>query len=175
MPEIEIGTTEEFKADYHARWVGLLAAFTAACLAAVTISSHRAHTDAILAKTEASDQWAFYQAKKLRESNAALGRELGVLISPGSPGSSHLITEFKNAEAHYEQEARQIQEKAEVYEGDAKRQEARALRFDIGEGMLELALVLCSLFFIGRRMIFPVIAILAGGGGLVLAVAGLFI
>lgn len=35
-------------------------------LAGVTIESHRAHTAAIVHKTEANDQWAFYQAKKIR-------------------------------------------------------------------------------------------------------------
>jgi len=175
MPEIEVGNSEEFQADHRARRVGLLAAITAACLAAVTISSHREHTAAIIAKTEASDQWSFYQAKKLREANASLGKELGVLITARPPGAGELLDEFKNAEVRYEHEAREIQEKAEVQENDAKRHEARALRFDIGEGMLELALVLCSLFFISKRDIFPVVAACAGGLGLAIAAAGLFI
>ena len=175
MPEIEVGTTEEFKADHRARRVGLLAALTAACLAAVTISSHRAHTAAILSKTEASDQWAFYQAKRLRESNAVLGRELGALIASQKPEARQLLDEFQKAETRYQNEALDIQEKAQSHEHDAHRQEARALRFDIGEGMLELGLVLCSLYFISKRNIFPVIASLAGVLGLAIAAAGLFI
>ncbi len=175
MPEIEVGTEEEFKSDSRARRVGLLAAVTAACLAAVTISSHRAHTAAIIAKTEASDQWAFYQAKKLRESNAALGREIGTLVTARPAGADELLTEFKSQEIRYEKESREIQEKAELQERESSRQEARALRFDIGEGMLEIALVLCSLFFISKRSIFPAIAILAGVLGLVIAAAGAFV
>ncbi len=175
MAEIEIGSEEEFKGDHRARRVGLLAALVAACLAAVTISSHRAHTAAIIAKTEASDQWAFYQAKKLREANAALGRELGTLIPARPEGSDRLLSEYRSNEVRYEHEAHEIQEKAESSEKDARRQEARALRFDIGEGMLELSLVLCSLYFISKRGIFPVIAMMAGGLGIAIAAAGLFI
>ena len=175
MPEIEVGTENEYKGDGRARRVGLLAALTAACLAAVTISSHRAHTAAIIAKTEASDQWAFYQAKKLREANAALGSELGTLLTARPPGAAELLNEYKAAEGRFEKEAREIQEKAEVQEHESGRQEARALRFDIGEGMLELALVLCSLYFISKRNIFPVIALGAGVLGIVIAATGLIV
>ena len=36
-------------------------------LAFVTIASHRAHTAAVIHRTEANDQWSFYEAKKERE------------------------------------------------------------------------------------------------------------
>ena len=175
MAEIEVGTEAEYKSDNRARRVGLMAAVTAAFLAAVTISSHRAHTAAIIAKTEASDQWAYYQAKKLREANAALGKELGTLITARPPGAEKLIEDYKQAEVKYEREAREVEEKAEMREHESVKYEARALRFDIGEGLLELGLVLCSLFFIARRNVFPIVAACAGALGLVVAAAGLFI
>ena len=34
--------------------------------------------------------------------------------------------------------------------------ERRALHYDLGEGLLEIALVLSSLYFIARKMLFPV-------------------
>jgi hypothetical protein len=175
MAEIEVGTESEYKSDHRARRVGLMAAVTAAFLAAVTISSHRAHTAAIIAKTEASDQWAYYQAKKLREANAALGKELGTLITARPPGAAELIEDYKQAEVRYEHEAREIEARAETHERESVRYESRALRFDIGEGLLELGLVLCSLFFIARRNIFPVVAAFAGLLGLAIAAAGLFV
>ena len=51
-------------------------------------------------------------------------------------------------------------------------EEQRALRFDIGEGLLELGLVLCSLFFLARKMFFPIFGVLSSIAGAVLGVAG---
>jgi len=49
------------------------------------------------------------------------------------------------------------------------------LRYDLGEGLLEIALVLSSLYFIARKMLFPVVSIVAGIAGLIVAVTGLLI
>ena len=48
----------------------------AVLLAIVTILSHRAHTDAVVFKTEANDKWAFYQAKSLKSHALGIGRDL---------------------------------------------------------------------------------------------------
>jgi hypothetical protein len=60
-------------------------------------------------------------------------------------------------------------EEAQEKETEATRIEHRALRFDFGEGLLEIALVLSSLYFISRKMLFPVIGIVAGVAGAVMA------
>jgi hypothetical protein len=49
------------------------------------------------------------------------------------------------------------------------------LRFDFGEGLLEIALVLSSLYFISRKMLFPVIGIVAGIAGAVMAASALLL
>src|SRR5476649_290453 len=66
MPEIEV--TPEHAADPNTRRVGILVGFLGILLSVVTIASHRAHTDAVIHRTESNDQWAYYQAKKIRES-----------------------------------------------------------------------------------------------------------
>jgi len=55
----------------------------------------------------------------------------------------------------------------------AEADEHRALRFDLGEGLLEIALVLSSLYFISRKTMFPVMGIIAGIIGAAIAVTGL--
>ena len=54
----------------------------------------------------------------------------------------------------------------------SKRRERQALRYDLGEGFLEIGLVLSSMFFIARRMMFPVTGFLAALVGTALAIAG---
>jgi len=52
--------------------------------------------------------------------------------------------------------------------------ERRALRYDFGEGLLEIGLVLSSLYFIARRKLFPTVGLIAGITGALAALAGLF-
>src|SRR5438309_1760374 len=67
MAELEIHHEQEGgEADPMGKRVGVLAAVLAVFLAIVTIESHRAHTEGILLKTEANDQWNFYQAERLK-------------------------------------------------------------------------------------------------------------
>ena len=42
----------------------------------------------------------------------------------------------------------------------------------MGEGLLEIALVLSSLYFIARKMLFPVVGLIAGLAGLGVAAVG---
>ena len=50
--------------------------------------------------------------------------------------------------------------------------EHKALRFDFGEGLLEIGLVLTSLYFISKKMLFPGIGIVAAVMGIAAAVSG---
>jgi len=50
-----------------------------------------------------------------------------------------------------------------------------ALRYDLGEGLLEIGLVLSSLYFISRKGMFPVLGIIAGIVGAGIAVTGFLI
>ena len=85
MTEIEV--TPEIAADPNTRRVGILVGVVGIFLSVVTISSHRAHTQAVIHRTESNDQWAFYQAKKIREntSDDALTL-LGILGTDPGPG-----------------------------------------------------------------------------------------
>jgi hypothetical protein len=63
-------------------------------------------------------------------------------------------------------------EDAKAKDEETKLEEKRALRFDIGEGLLELGLVLCSLYFLASKMFFPIFGILSSIAGAVLGVIG---
>ena len=136
-------------------------------LSGATIESHRAHTAAIVYKTEANDQWSFYQAKKIRghlmDVGATLLEALGSDPARGQAAAQHLTADRDR----YAREAEAIQKQAEEREADTRGAERRALLFDLGEGLLELGLVLTSLYFLSRRRFFPLlggIAALAGAG-----------
>jgi len=77
--------------------MGVLAAVIAVLLAVVTILSHRALTYAVVFKDEASDQWAFYQAKSIKSHTLAVGQDL-----LGALGTK--TAAIKGVHARYEQE-----------------------------------------------------------------------
>src|SRR5450755_2977259 len=76
MAEVEIHTGNEHAADPYGQRVGIVVGIIGILLSIVTILAHREHSAAVVHKTEANDQWAFYQAKKIREHNAQIGATL---------------------------------------------------------------------------------------------------
>jgi uncharacterized protein DUF4337 len=172
MAELEIHHESEGAPDPLGQKVGVLAAVLAVALAIVTIASHRAHTDAVLLKTEANDRWSFYQSKRIKLHNLELGEQLVALLGTKTPENAKAIEDFRSDQSRYEDDSRKVMEEAQKKEAEASRIEQRALRYDVGEGLLEIALVLTSLYFISRKMLFPVIGIVAGIAGAATAILG---
>jgi hypothetical protein len=53
--------------------------------------------------------------------------------------------------------------------------ERRALRYDFGEGLLEIGLILTSLYFISKSKMFPAVGMVAAIGGIGAAITGYLI
>lgn len=151
--------------------VGVLAAFIAVFLAVVTIQSHRSHTQAVIVRTEANDQWSFYQSKKIKGHLLELGRDV-LGNQPQSEKTAAMLERYKSEGERYAEEAKEIQKEAQTKEKECALVERKALRYDLGEGFLELGLVLCSLYFISKKRLFPVIGIISAVSGLVVAALG---
>ncbi len=175
MAELEIHHESEGGHDPRGQQVGVLAAVLAVLLAVVTILSHRAHTEGVLLKTDANDTWSYYQSKRIKLHNLELGEQLMTLLGAKNPENAQAIEKFRKEEARYDKDAKETMAQAREKEEETNRVERRALRFDLGEGLLEIALVLSSLYFISRKMLFPIIGIIAGLGGAAVAVAGLLV
>ena len=175
MAELEIHHEGE-EHDPAGKKVGALAAILAVFLAVVTIASHRAHTEGIMFKTEAADDWNFYQAKKLKSHNLELGEDLISLLAPkGDAEAIKKLEEYKSGVARYERESKEASEVAKEKDNEAIHAEHQALRYDFGEGLLEIGLVLSSLYFISRRKMFPIVGIIAGLTGVAVAATGLMV
>jgi len=174
LPELEKPEElEERGRDSMGQKVGVMAATLAVCLAVVTILSHRAHTTAVVTRTEANDQWSFYQSKRIKFHSLELGVEMLRLLGEGKPGVKETLKRFESDKDKEEKDGEEIQAEAKAKEHETDHIEQKALRYDIGEGMLEIGVVLSSLYFIARRKLFPLVALLFGIGGVVTAVTGL--
>jgi hypothetical protein len=173
MAELEIHHETEHTTDPTGRAVGILAAMLAVALAIVTISSHRTHTAAIIHKSNANDAWQHYQSSRVKFHNLELGQSLITVFGSKSEASQKLLAGYAAEMRKYEDQGKQIQREAQRYEEAAEADERHALRYDVGEGLLEIALVLSSLYFIARKKMFPVIGIITGIAGIAIALSGL--
>jgi uncharacterized protein DUF4337 len=170
MPEIEV--KPEHAADPNTRRVGILVGVVGIFLSVVTIASHRAHTEAVIHRTESNDAWAYYQAKKNREYTSEVALTLLHTLGADASKLSAPVQKLESARAKYGSDAEKIQDDAKAKDDETKVEERRALRFDIGEGFLELGLVLCSLYFLARNSFFPVFGVIAGIAGTAMGIWG---
>jgi hypothetical protein len=170
MAEVEIHTSHEHGGDAFTQTVSVMVGVIGIVLAFVTIASHRAHTAAVIHRTEANDQWSFYAAKKEREHlmDVAAGL-LGVVQTAQPDKALTLGSQYAKERDRYAADANQIQQLAQAREAESHREEARGLRLDLGEGLLELGLVLTSLYFLSRQRFFPVIGAVAAVVGTIVA------
>ncbi|HEX4240638.1 MAG TPA: DUF4337 domain-containing protein [Steroidobacteraceae bacterium] len=173
MAEIEV--KPEHAADPYTRRVGIGVGLIGVILSIVTIASHRTHTQAVIHRTEANDAWAYYQAKKIREYTSDVGLTLLDSLGTDAARSAAASQKLSAARTKYASDAEKIQDDAHAKDQQTELEEHRALWFDIGEGFLELGLVLCSLFFLARNSLFPILGVLSSSLGAGLAVWGWFL
>jgi hypothetical protein len=173
MPEIEV--KPEHAADPNTRRVGILVGVVGILLSLVTIASHRAHTQAVIHRTESNDAWAYYQAKKNREYTSDVALTLLKTLGSDPAKIDAPVQKLETARAKYTADAEKIQDDAKAKDDETKIEERRALHFDIGEGFLELGLVLCSLFFLARNNFFPLFGVLASVAGTAMGIWGLLL
>jgi len=172
MAEVEIHTEHEHASDPFGRRVGIMVGVIGIILAVVTIASHRAHTATVIAKTEANDQWTFYQAKKIREHLVDVGAGLASALGGDRDNVRELAKGYLRDRDRYKGEAASIEVEARAKEAQSAAEEHRALALDVGEGLLELGLVLSSLYFLSKRRFFPIFGAIAALAGTAVGVVG---
>ena len=150
--------------------IGIMAAVLAVLLAIVTISSHRTHTQAIISRSEANDKWQQYQSTRVKFHSLELGEDL--MAALGTANVETKVKKYEKERTREEEKGKEIMKEAREKEEETKQAEARALRYDFAEGLLEIALVLSSLYFISKKKLFPAIGALAGLAGVIIAVIG---
>jgi hypothetical protein len=170
MPEIEL--KPEHAADPNTRRVGILVGVVGIFLSLTTIASHRAHTDAVIHRTESNDAWAYYQAKKIREYESEVAVTLLHTLGTDPAKLEAAVQKLEASRAKYAAEAEKIQQDAKAKDDESDVEETRALKYDVGEGLLELGLVLCSLYFLARNSFFPIFGVLAAVAGTVVGIWG---
>jgi hypothetical protein len=156
--------------------ISLAISILAVLVAMVTVIGHRTHTEAVLMQSRAGDQWNLYQAKKIRMDSLSVTLDL----LPTQPTLNPALTSAKIAEykAHVEKwksDLTEEQDKAQDFEREVIRSEAKAARYDLGEALLQIAVVLCSITLFTRRHAYFLLGLSIGIVGLVVAASALLV
>ena len=153
--------------------VTLTMAILAVLVAAVTLLGHRAHTEEVLLQSRAADQWAYYQAKEIRRrSYEMLLDELSIFSVQDAAHVDAAKEKYGKEVERYGEELKDIQAEATKAEEEVKVEEKRADRYDLGEVLLEAALVICSITLLTRKRIFWYLGIVLGLAGISMGIAG---
>ncbi len=151
-------------------------AILAVLVAAVSLLGHRAHTEEIISQTKATDQWAYYQAKEIRRRSYELFLDqLSVLSLQNTDDAAKLKEKYSKELDRYRDEQKDIEAEARNAEKEVATQERRADRYDLGEVILEAALVICSITLLTRKRLYWAMGLVLGFLGIAVGSAGFFI
>ena len=164
---------EKAREDKSLAAVSLTMAVLAVFVAVVSLLGHRAHTEEVVLQAKSSDQWAYYQAKNIREHEDALFGDLAAVVTSNDAGAMTKFREKAEQEAErYKHDKEGIQEEARKLEQEVAKERNRADLFDLAEVFLEIGLVVTSITLLSGRRIFWRLGIVLSVVGVVVAVMG---
>jgi Domain of unknown function (DUF4337) len=174
---VELPEGREIHEEYrYTLPVSLTISILAVLVAGAALLSHRAHTEELLLQAQATDQWAYYQAKNIRwHEMQSIADLLGALAPQDKEKTAALREKYLEEVERYEGDKEDISEKAKELEKERDLISHRADRFDGGEALLEVGLVICSITLLTKRRAFWIAGIFVGAIGVVTALTGLFL
>lgn len=147
-------------------------AVLAVLVAIVSLLGHRSSTEQILLQTKAADTWAEYQAKSIRQ-NAykQLSSLLDALDLKNAQKGEQTKALFQQEAERYSKEKDELQQEARKLEEEVQVERRRTDRFDLGEALLEVALVITSITLLTKRRIFWSFGLILGALGIASALS----
>ncbi len=158
------------------RPVAFTMSVVAVLVAVTTVLGHRTHTEAVLTQNKATDQWNYYQAHKIRSNDTALAADLlSVVNIADKDAAKKLSKSYADHQEKWAENLKEEQEQAEALEAKVEKAEARADRFDLGEALLEIGLVITSITLLTRKRAYWYMGLGFSTVGIVAAVLGLLL
>jgi hypothetical protein len=156
--------------------VAITISILAVLVAMATLMGHRSSIEVVLLQTQASDQWAYYQAKNIRlHEMQGVVDMLGVLTPGEMEKAGALRAKYQREIDRYEKDKDQISDKAKEFENERALVSRRENRFDAGEVILEIALIVCSLTLLTKRKTFWYSGIAIGVVGFFVGLSGFLV
>ena len=155
MAEVEVPNPEELHergAQTFSRRVALTTAIYAIVLSIAAMGANNAVKEMLLKQQQSSDQWAFYQAKVIRE-HQYRGQKMVVETQLADPSTvkgaereklAALAGKFAEEERRYNAEKKDIEKDAKKLEHERDLFRERHPYFEFGEVLLQIAIVSAS-------------------------------
>jgi hypothetical protein len=174
MAEVELPKPEELHEhaeNTFSRRVALVTAVYAVVLAIAALGGNHAMKEMLLAQQQSSDQWAFYQAKVIRE-HLYRAQKMRLEVDLAERGAASrpearekmeaLFKKFDEEEKRYGAEKKDIEKDAKKLEALRDLFQARDPYFLIAEALLQIAIVMSSVSILaGSPLIFSFSLVLA--------------
>lgn len=167
--------------------VSLTMAVLAVAVAIVSLLGHRAHTEEVITQAKASDQWAYYQSKNIRENtdqvladfavanNAAANNAASNNHNKDEGGVAKFHEKYAGEADKQHKEKAEIQEKARELEAEVAMERRRADRYDLAEVFLEIGLVITSITLLSGKKIFWYTGMVLAVIGVVVTITGVIL
>ncbi|MBF0619520.1 MAG: DUF4337 domain-containing protein [Candidatus Omnitrophica bacterium] len=171
--DVEIPEVED--KDSWGKVIAVQVSLFAVLLSIFTISAHRAHTTTILLGNESTNAWSHYQAKRIRAYQLEMNASLVKLLAPDKPEAAKVLAEYGAQKDKYDKDLEDLKDQAnrKIEEGEVSHHQARY--FDLSEGMLEIAMILSSLYFITRKKSISILGLLGGILGTIVGILGFMV
>ena len=187
MAEVELPNPEELHErgeDRFGRRVALVTAVFAVILSISSMGGNNATKEMLLAQQKSSDQWAFYQAKVIREHlyRAQKLRLEADLLERGGAIRPEAREKLESLARRWDEEEKRYNAEKKDIEKDAKRLEAvrdlsatRDPYFDLAEVFLQIGIVMSSVSILSKSRPVFYFSLLLAVVGATLTLNGYFI
>lgn len=158
--------------DPSSRPIAFTMSVLAVLVAIVTVLGHRTHTEAVLNQNRATDQWNLYQAKKIRSSDTQLVADLLSVISvteAKSEAAQKIAKSYADKQEKWAEDLKEGEAEAHKLEDEVAANEKRAGRLDLGEALLEIALVTSSITLLTKNRMYWLLGLVFGIGGILVS------
>lgn len=172
MAELELPDPKELQErGEHAfgRRVAVTTAIYAVVLAIASLGGNYAMKEMLLAQQLSSDQWAFYQAKVIREH---LYRAQKMIVESTRPDLGDIVRAFAAEEKRYNEEKKAIEAEAKKLEHARDGYRKRDPYFDYGEVFLQIAIVTASVSILATSRALYVFSMVIAALGILYTIDG---
>ena len=176
-PEVPLEAAQEH-IQHHAehaeegkRWVlgvALSSAIFAALAAVASLQAGHHVNEALICQLQASDRWAYYQAKGIK--SGVLSEKLEILAALGKPAPPSDKSPEK-----YAKEQEDIQNEAKALEQERVEHLEHHVKLATAVTMFQICIAIAAISVLTQRRTLWWVSLLAGAAGIFFMVSGLFI
>lgn len=184
MAEVEVPNLEELeeaKGKAFTRRVALTTAVYAVILAIASMGGNNSMKGMLLAQQQASDLWAYYQAKATREHLYDTQKAILAALLDGREAPpdlrkrrEELLRKMEAESARYGMEKKEIERKAKDLEKERDKNENKDPYFDYGEVLLQIAIVMSSIAILASSPQMYGFSLVAAALGTLMSLNGFF-